>query len=78
MKEQRGLTGDPCSKKDDRFIYRKRYKIYCWFCDRQEESHRHLSACSDLTIERIGDLVSYSLPALLGAAKAERTQQEEP
>jgi len=29
---------------------------------------------ADLTIERIGDLVNYDLPALLGAAKADRAQ----
>jgi FMN phosphatase YigB (HAD superfamily) len=33
---------------------------------------------ADLTIECIGDLVSYDLPALLGAAKADHAQQEEP
>jgi FMN phosphatase YigB (HAD superfamily) len=33
---------------------------------------------ADLTIERIGDLVNYDLPALLGTAKADNAQQEEP
>jgi hypothetical protein len=31
---------------------------------------------ADLTIESIGELVNYDLPALLGAAKADNAQQE--
>jgi FMN phosphatase YigB (HAD superfamily) len=33
---------------------------------------------ADLTVERIGDLVNYGLSTLLGAAKSDHTQQEEP
>ena len=65
MKRSGGRGSPPCSRVRD-------------ITPSTRKPSPHIHRPGNLTVESIGELVNYDLPALLGAAKADNAQQEVP